>query len=131
MAQTAQQAPFHLLHRHHYANLTTFRKSGEAIQTPVWFAERDGRIYIMTPMGSGKAKRVRNNGKVLIGPADISGRPLGATIEAQARLLSDAEEIKIAYHALDEKYGLFKAVIDFIGTVSGIERAYIEVTVAE
>jgi PPOX class probable F420-dependent enzyme len=124
MAETT--APFVALQRQQYANLFTFRKSGEAVKTPVWFAERDGRLYVMTTADSGKVKRIRNNARVLIGPADRMGNPRGPSVEARARLLGPAEE-QVAKDALDEKYGLMKAVFDFFGTVSGMERAWIEI----
>lgn len=126
MTQTEQNTAFAVLQRHQYANLFTFRKNGEAVKTPVWFALRDGKAYVMTTMNSGKVKRIRNNSRVLIGPADRVGKPLGPTIEARARLLPP-EEIGVAKEALDEKYGLLKALFDFFGTLSGIERAWIEI----
>ena len=129
MAQTTPGTPFSILHKQQYANLFTFRKSGEAVKTPVWFAERSGKLYVMTTTNSGKVKRIRNNGRVQIGPSDRAGKPLGPTIEAQARLL-EAHEMEVAKRALDDKYGLLKAVFDFFGTISGMDRAWIEISPA-
>jgi uncharacterized protein len=127
MTETTAQAPFSLLHKQQYANLFTFRKSGEAVKTPVWFAERHGRLYVMTTINAGKVKRIRNSGRVQIGPSDRAGKPLGPTVEAHARLLSDPADIQRAKNALDDKYGLMKAVFDFFGTLSGMERAWVEI----
>ena len=77
---------FSALHRQQFANLFTFRKSGDAVKTPVWFAEHDGKLYVMTVEDSGKVKRIRNNDRVQIGPSDQRGNPLGPTVEARARL---------------------------------------------
>src|SRR5580704_11877202 len=44
-----------------YISLTTFRKSGAAVATPVWFGEQDDKLYVMTRSDSGKYKRIRNN----------------------------------------------------------------------
>ncbi|MGB9633739.1 MAG: PPOX class F420-dependent oxidoreductase [Chloroflexaceae bacterium] len=126
MTQTDQNTDFSVLHRHQYANLFTFRKSGDAVKTPVWFALRDGKAYVMTTMDSGKVKRIRNNGRVLIGPSDRGGRPLGPTVEARARVLAP-EEVAVAKDALDEKYGLMKAMFDFFMTVGNVQRAWIEI----
>jgi len=117
-----------LLHNHQYANLFTFRKNGDAVKTPIWFAEHAGRLYVMTNMGAGKVKRIRNSGRVEIGPSDQAGKPLGPTVEAQARLLSNPEEIQMAKRSLDAKYGLFKKIFDIFGKLSGAERAWIEIT---
>jgi uncharacterized protein len=130
MSEATTQTPFSILHKQQYANLFTFRKSGEAVKTPIWFAERGGRLYVMTVMDSGKVKRIRNNGRVQIGPSNSTGKPLGPTVEAQARLLSEPQDIQVAKNALDDKYGLMKAVFDFFGTLRGMDRAWIEITPA-
>ncbi len=119
--------PFAILRKQQYANLFTFRKNGEAVKTPIWFARRGNKVYVMTVQDSGKVKRIRNNGQVLIGPSDRAGKPLGPTVEARARILSEPEEIQRAKYALDDKYGLVKAVFDFFGTLSGMSRAWIEI----
>jgi PPOX class probable F420-dependent enzyme len=119
-----------LLHNHQYANLFTFRKNGVAVKTPIWFAEHAGRLYVMTNMSAGKVKRIRNSGRVEIGPSDQAGKPLGPTVEAQARLLSSPEEIQLAKRSLDAKYGLFKKIFDVFGKLSGAERAWIEISEA-
>jgi len=31
-----------------YISLTTYRKTGAAVRTPVWFAEENGKLYIFT-----------------------------------------------------------------------------------
>ena len=51
-----------------YICLKTFRKSGVAVNTPVWFAEHDSKLYAKTRIGSGKSKRIRNNPNVLVAP---------------------------------------------------------------
>lgn len=129
MTQAAQTAGFDLLKKHQYANLFTFRKSGEAVKTPVWFALRDGKAYVMTTAGAGKTKRIRNSGRVQLGASDQRGTPLGPTVEGQARILGP-DEAKVAKEALDAKYGLMKAVFDLFMNVRGTERAYIEIVPA-
>nr|WP_169308066.1 PPOX class F420-dependent oxidoreductase [Oscillochloris trichoides] len=129
MTQTPQSDTFTALNKHQYANLFTYRKNGEAIKTPIWFALKNGKIYVVTTKNAGKVKRIRNNGRVMIGPSDARGTPLGETMEARARVLGP-DEVEIAKAALDEKYGLFKAVFDFFMTVRGVERDWVEITPA-
>ncbi len=118
------------LHRHEFANLITFRKNGQPVVTPVWFAERNGKLYVMTTANAGKVKRIRNNPQVEVGPSDRAGKPLGPTVTARARILPP-EEVKVAREALDDKYGLMKAMFDFFMNVRGVERAWIEISPAE
>ncbi|PDW04715.1 PPOX class F420-dependent oxidoreductase [Candidatus Viridilinea mediisalina] len=128
MSQATSDAPFSILHNQSYANLFTFRKNGEAVKTPMWFAEKDGRIYIMTVEDSGKVKRIRNNPRVQLGASDRTGKPLGPTVDGKARLLTDPQDVLVAKHALDDKYGLLKAILDFFATVFfDMQRAWIEV----
>lgn len=129
MTETNPTTGFSLLERQQYANLFTYRKSGEAVKTPIWFALHNGKAYVMTGAEAGKVKRIRNNNQVEIGPADRAGKPLGPTVAATASVLDEAE-IAIAKEALDKKYGLFKAVFDFFGTLSGMQRAYLEIAPA-
>ncbi len=117
------------LHKQQYANLITFRKSGQEVSTLVWFALKDSKVYVMTTMESGKVKRIRNNGRVMIAPANQSGKPLGPAVEAVARILPPEEEAT-AKIALDKKYGIFKAFFDFFMTLGGANRAWIEISAA-
>lgn len=127
MTQTDTSSGFGVLAgKHQYANLFTFRKSGAAVKTPVWFALSGGKVYVMTTMTAGKTKRIRNNGRVLIGLADQRGNPLGPTVDGQARILAPAEHA-LAKGALDAKYGLMKAAFDLVLNLRGTERAWIEV----
>ena len=120
------------LSKEQFINLATTKKSGAAVATPVWFALDGDVMYVMTGKASGKVKRIRNNGKVLIGPSDQRGTPLGPTVEARARLLDpEAEEARLAKTLLDRKYGFLKAVFDLFGTLSGAKRAWIEIVSAE
>ncbi len=129
MAQIDQSDRFAALKKHQYANLFTYRKSGDAVKTPVWFALSGGKVYVMTSLKAGKVKRIRNNPRVLIGPSDQRGTPRGETADGLARVLGP-DEVEVAKEALDRKYGLVKAVFDFFLTVGGAERAWIGIVPA-
>jgi PPOX class probable F420-dependent enzyme len=75
------------IHGQKYLSLTTFRKTGVAIPTPVWFGEDDDKIYIMTRSDSGKYKRLRNNPQVRIAPCTVRGKVTGPEFAATARVL--------------------------------------------
>lgn len=94
---------FDALENHRYANLTTYRRSGEGVPTPVWFALVEGSAYVFTGLGSGKVKRIRNNPRVGLAPSDVRGRMKGCGVEAEARILEAPEEA-FADRALREKY---------------------------
>ena len=70
---------------HKYLNLETFKRSGDGVKTPVWFAADPAndlasdaaRLYAYTVGNSGKVKRIRNNARVRIAPCDMAGKLLG------------------------------------------------------
>jgi len=75
-----------------YINLTTFRKNGEKVLTTVLFGTDGDRILVHTGADSGKVKRIRNNGRVLVQPSNIFGKPAGREYGANARVLSKHEK---------------------------------------
>ncbi|MGH9511828.1 MAG: PPOX class F420-dependent oxidoreductase [Terriglobales bacterium] len=91
------------IHGQKYISLTTFRKSGTAISTPVWFAEQDGKLYVMTRNDSGKYKRIRNNPAVKVAPCTIRGKATGPEFAAVARILPPENWPK-ARDAIGRKY---------------------------
>ena len=56
--------------------LTTFRRDGRAVPTPVWIVPLDDGLGIWTPGSSGKVKRIRRSGAVTLAPCDRRGTPL-------------------------------------------------------
>jgi PPOX class probable F420-dependent enzyme len=114
--------PFAYLEGHRYINLTTFRKSGEGVPTPVWFALHKGRLYITTEPESGKMKRIRNNPRVLVAPCNAWGKQKGESAQGLGRPVVD-EPSGEAEAALHEKYRLWLAVFHLFG-----QRQYGEIT---
>lgn len=88
-----------------YVLLTTFRKDGRAVSTPVW-AVRDGdALAVWTVTDSGKVKRIRRDGAVTVAPCDVRGRPLGEAVPGHAVLCGPAESSRVR-HLLRRKYRL-------------------------
>ena len=90
-----------------YMSLETFRKSGEGVKTPVWFAEGDGALYVTTLSTTGKAKRIRNISRVRVAPCDRTGNVEGEWVDGEAKVLTGSEAER-ANRLLNEKYGLAK-----------------------
>jgi PPOX class probable F420-dependent enzyme len=86
-----------------YISLSTFRKSGAKVPTPVWFGEDGDKLYVMTLSKTGKAKRVRNNPQVTVAPCTIRGKVTGPEIAALARILPP-EEHAHARQTINRKY---------------------------
>jgi PPOX class probable F420-dependent enzyme len=73
------------------ALLTTFRRNGQAVATPVGLAVHDGNAYFVTWSTTGKVKRLARNPAVLLAPSTRQGRPTGPVIPGAARRLEGAE----------------------------------------
>ncbi len=99
-------SPFAALAGKKYASLATFRRSGAEVRTPVWFAERDGKLYVMTRSDSGKMKRIRNNPRVRVAPCTMRGKVAGPWGQAVVRVLPP--EDSTARDLLERKYFLMR-----------------------
>ena len=88
-----------------YVLLTTFRRDGRAVPTPLWVVPDGTGLGFWTPAGTGKLKRIRNSGRVTVQPCDIRGNPSGEPIEAQARIGDAADKARVT-EGLKRKYGL-------------------------
>ncbi|HEX4425005.1 MAG TPA: PPOX class F420-dependent oxidoreductase [Terriglobales bacterium] len=86
-----------------YMSLATFRKSGVAVYTPVWFGEDDGKLYVTCRADSGKCKRLRNSSKARIAPSTLRGKITGPEFAATAKILPK-EEWPRALASIRKKY---------------------------
>jgi len=112
-----------------YLNLETFKKNGEGVKTPVWFAadpaanldSSAAKLYIYTIGESGKVKRMRNNPRVKIAPCDMRGNVLGEWVDAQAQIVTGAEAAH-GMKLLNKKYFPLKQILGFFASFSSRER---------
>lgn len=89
--------------RSRYVALTTYRKTGVAVTTPVWIARDGDRLLVWTGQHAGKVRRIRGNDSVALAPCTMSGSARGATISAQASILP-GERLGEVFVALRQKY---------------------------
>ncbi|CAA9467882.1 MAG: hypothetical protein AVDCRST_MAG02-3326 [uncultured Rubrobacteraceae bacterium] len=110
--------PFDALANERYVRLSTFRKSGAPVPTPVWSARVGENLYAVTGRNTGKVKRIRNNPTVALAPSDFRGRPKGRDVRAVARL-TDERKGGAADGALRRKYGWQYRVFEFVEGLRG------------
>jgi PPOX class probable F420-dependent enzyme len=125
----AETSGFGALRGHKYALLVTYRRSGEPVPTPVWFGIEDAeRLYVRTGAGAAKVKRVRADPRVLVGPADARGKPLGPLAAGSARVVAEDGRAR-AESVLSASYGLGRRLYErLVGDRS--PSTYLEVTPA-
>ena len=88
-------------------SLTTFRRDGTPVSTPVWIVEWEGRLYVNTAAGSFKVKRIRSNPSIRIAPCTSRGKVTGDDHTGKARIVNDAKVTGQVGRLLRAKYGLY------------------------
>ena len=111
-----------------YLSLETYKKDGTAVPTPLWFAQEGKVFYVYSLANAWKVKRIRNNPRVRIAPCDIRGNLTGEWVDAEARILDQAEADK-PHRLLDKKYGWQKMIGNFMSKLRKRERTTMAIQV--
>ena len=90
--------------------LTTYRRDGTPVETPVSIAFESGRAFFRSYDKAWKTKRLRNNPHVEIAASTLRGKRTGPLIHARAALL-DGEQARIAAKALARRHRLLQAIL--------------------
>jgi PPOX class probable F420-dependent enzyme len=114
------------LQGHKYCLLVTFRRTGEAVPTPVWFGLDGDRLFARSEARVGKVKRIRANPRVLVAPCDSRGKPLGPAAEGRARIIPPEEE-QAAERAIQANFGVGRKLYEGVAMSVGPEGVYLEV----
>jgi uncharacterized protein len=78
------------------ALLTTYKRDGTPVQTPVTIAVDGDRAYVRTWDTAWKSRRMSNNPNVLLAPSTVLGHPRGASVAARSRRLEGDEAVRAA-----------------------------------
>ena len=113
--------------------LVTFKRSGDAMPTPINYGFADGKIYVRTDASTGKVKRINNNPHVVVVPSSLRGKPKGQPVAGLARIFpasehAHADKVIAANWSMPMK--VFERSLDKGGEAFGIPTAYIEITPA-
>lgn len=90
-----------------FVSLTTFRRTGIGVSTPVWIARDGDALVVTTPARSGKVKRLRKNASVTLRPSGRMGNvdPHAPLVTATASIEADPAEVQRCSEVLHAKYG--------------------------
>lgn len=111
------------IHHQKYISLTTFRKTGVGVRTPVWFGEEGDKLYVMTRRDMGKTKRIRNNPQVKVAACSMRGKVNGPEFAASARLLPPQEHQR-ARQTINRKYWMARLPLIWARTDTYIEICF-------
>ncbi|WP_435281092.1 PPOX class F420-dependent oxidoreductase [Streptomyces koelreuteriae] len=88
-----------------YLLITSYRRNGTPVATPVWVVRDGNALGAWTVADSWKVKRIRNRADVLVGPCDLRGNPTGEQVPATAEI-SDPDTTARYRKLIARKYGL-------------------------
>lgn len=121
-----------------FVSVTSLRRDGTPVATPVWVVAAEGHLYVWTGSQTGKAKRIRNNPSVMIAPCTRLGTVTGPAVPAQAAIVP-LEERPGIWRLFVAKYGLGLRMIGRAERILGRlrlgpfhkqgERIYLELTI--
>ncbi|MEV7796039.1 PPOX class F420-dependent oxidoreductase [Streptomyces sp. NPDC087512] len=93
-----------------YLLVTSYRKDGSTVATPVWVVRDGGTLGVWTAADSWKVKRIRRRADVLVGPCDVRGNPTGDQIPATAEI-GDAATAGRFRALIARKYGITGRIV--------------------
>lgn len=85
-----------------FISVTTFKRDGTPVATPVWCADQSGSLLVYSEANSGKVKRIRHDPHVSVAPCTARGKPLRPAVEADATIVDDTANVE---SLLAKKYG--------------------------
>jgi PPOX class probable F420-dependent enzyme len=94
-----------------YVSVTTYRRDGRAVPTPVGALVHEGVLYALTAPGTGKVKRIRNNPRVTIAPCAMNGTvpPDAPTTPGTARLLDETSTAHVQ-ELMKQRFCMYRLV---------------------
>ena len=123
----------------HFVLLTTYRKNGEGVGTPVWIARDGDSLVAFTPKGTAKLKRLRHTSRVGLVECGRQGKVADDAVPVQATASIETDPAAVGHVAalLKAKYGLeyrlFMAVesaVSFVRRQPKAGRVAIRITAA-
>ena len=120
------------MHDHHltpfvgqrYLNLESCKRDGTPVQTPIWFTEEHGVLYVSTLANAGKVRRIRRHSRIRLAPCAMRGAVTGPWVEAEAPIVDAATAVH-GHAVLRHKYGWMTRLGDLGSRLMHRERVVI------
>ena len=112
--------PTTALGQQRFVSLTTFKRNGEGVATPMWIGRDGADLFVWTPADSWKVKRVRNNPRVLLAPSSRFGKVRDGVlpIEGAAQVVTDPVTVERLRDVIRRKYGLGYRLVTLVETIA-------------
>ena len=100
--------------------LTTYKKDGTPVTTPMWVAVVGGRVLTTSDFDAWKLKRIERDPRVRLAPCTIRGRVTGDFVDGRARVMTEAETQE-AIAGKKRRYAMFRVMVRVRKRQVGIE----------
>jgi len=87
-----------------YLSVTSFKRDGTPVATPVWFVSDGSRLWALTDRHSAKVRRMRRDPRVLVAPCRPDGKLRRVAIPARVEVLTDTPDLERAQELLRDRY---------------------------
>jgi uncharacterized protein len=87
-----------------YLSVTSFKRDGTGVATPVWFVSDGRRLFALTDLHSAKVRRIRRNPRVLVASCRPGGKLRNEPVPARAEVLTATQELERVQKLLIERY---------------------------
>ena len=94
-----------------YLSLTSFKRDGTGVATPLWFVNDGSRLLALTGLRSAKVKRIRRNPHVLVAPCRPNGKLRGEPVPGRVEVLTATPELDRVQKLLMKRYRLTYRVV--------------------
>ena len=87
-----------------YLSVTSFKRDGTGVATPVWFVSDGSRLFALTDLHSAKVRRMRRDPRVLVASCRADGKLRGEPVPARAEVLTATPDLERVRKLLLERY---------------------------
>lgn len=87
-----------------YLSVTSFKRDGSGVATPVWFVSDGSQLFALTDRHSAKVRRIRRNSQVLVAACRVDGKLRGEQVSARAVVLTADAELERVQKLLLRRY---------------------------
>jgi PPOX class probable F420-dependent enzyme len=110
--------------------LTTHRRDGSEVPTPVNIAVEGDHAYVRSWRSAGKTKRILRDPNVDLAPSTYRGKPKGPAMHVHARLI-EGDEARHAAELIDHKSRILQGVmVPLYHKLRHLETVHFELTAA-
>ena len=107
-----------------FVSLTTFKRNGDTVASPMWIVRDGERLSVWTPAGAWKVKRIGRNPRITLTACGRTGKVRAGqpAFGGTAEVITDPAEVARTESLVKRKYGLEFWVVTLVETIAARGR---------